>query len=111
MIDTCDKFDNVFLEIFEQLCTFKKGTTQGKSCFACFKRYAENYNEKVFPEPTKNKKIYWSRLYKKVRNKFFNNLNPSFVTDNKLFGKKIKPFIYTKIIMVLILSLLKMKIF
>ena len=36
MIDTCDKFDNVFLEIFEQLCTFKKETTQGKSCFACF---------------------------------------------------------------------------
>ena len=37
-----------------------------------------------------------SRLYKKSGNVIFNNLNPSFVTDNKLFGKTFKPFFSNK---------------
>ena len=40
----------------------------------------------------KKQKNFCSRLYKKERKRFFNNLNPSFVTDNKLFWKTIKPF-------------------
>ena len=40
----------------------------------------------------KKQKNYCSRLYKKERKKFFNGLNPSFVTDNKLFWKTVKPF-------------------
>ena len=38
----------------------------------------------------KKQKNYCSRLYKKERKKFFNGLNPSFVTDNKLFWKTVK---------------------
>ena len=44
----------------------------------------------------KKQKNYCSRLYKKERKKFFNRLNPSFVTDNKLFWKTIKPFFSDK---------------
>ena len=38
------------------------------------------------------KKNYCSRLYKKERKEFFNNLNPSFVKDNKIFWKTVTPF-------------------
>ena len=38
------------------------------------------------------KKHYCCRLYKKERKMFFNGLNPSFVTDKKLFWKTVKPF-------------------
>ena len=38
-------------------------------------------------EPTN----YCSRLYKKERKQFFNGLNPSLATDNKLFWKTVKP--------------------
>ena len=55
--------------------------------------------KKVFKKKTdqslrayKEQKNYCSRLYKKERKKFFNGLNPSFVTDNKLFWKTVKPF-------------------
>ena len=44
----------------------------------------------------KKQKNYFSRLYKKERKKFFNGLNPSFVTDNKLFWKPVKPFFCDK---------------
>ena len=33
-----------------------------------------------------------SKLYKKERKRFFNGLNPSFVTDNKIFRKTVRPF-------------------
>ena len=58
--------------------------------------------EKVFKKTDhslrayKKQKNYCSRLYKKERKKFFNGLNPSFVTDNKLFWKTIKPFFSDK---------------
>ena len=44
---------------------------------------------------TKQKK-YCSKLYKKERKNFFNNLNTSFVLDNKLFWKTVKPFFSNK---------------
>ena len=44
----------------------------------------------------KKQKNFCSRPYKKERNGFFNNLNPSLVTDNKLFWKTIKPFFSNK---------------
>ena len=44
----------------------------------------------------KKQKNYCGRLYKKERKKFFNGLNPSFVTDNKLFWKTVKPFFLDK---------------
>ena len=38
----------------------------------------------------------YKRLYKKEPKKLFNKLNPSFVNDNKLFLKTIKPFFSNK---------------
>ena len=36
------------------------------------------------------------RFYKKERKKFSDGLTPSFVTDNKLFWKTVKPFFSDK---------------
>ena len=44
----------------------------------------------------KKQKNYCSKLYKKERKKFFDNLNKSFVSDNKTFWKVIKPFFINK---------------
>ena len=44
----------------------------------------------------KKQKNYCSRLYKKERKKFFDNLNPSIVEDNKTFWKTVKPFLTNK---------------
>ena len=44
----------------------------------------------------KGQRNYYSRLYKKERKEFFNNLNPSFVKDNNIFWKTIKPFFSDK---------------
>ena len=59
------------------------------------KVYCKNKSEKSF-KAYKKQKSFCSRLYKKERKRFFNNLNPSFVTDNKLFWKTIKPFFSNK---------------
>ena len=53
-------------------------------------------NQQIFKNLQKAKKNYCGRPYKTERNKFFNNLNLSFVTDNKLFWKKIKTFFSNK---------------
>ena len=44
----------------------------------------------------KKQKNYCSKRYRKERKKFFNKLNPSFVNDNKLLWKTIKPFFSNK---------------
>ena len=59
------------------------------------KVYYKNKSEKSF-KAYKKQKNFCSRLYKKERKRFFNSLNPSFVTDNKLFWKTIKPFFSNK---------------
>ena len=41
--------------------------------------------EKKLSKACKKKKTFCSRKYKKEKKRFFNNLNMSFVTDNKLF--------------------------
>ena len=58
------------------------------------KVYYKNKFEKSFKAYKKQKNF--SRLYKKERKRFFNNLNPSFATNNKLFWKTIKPFFSNK---------------
>ena len=60
------------------------------------KVYYKNKSEKSF-KAYKKQKTFCSRLYKKERIRVFNNLNPSFVTDNKLFWKTIKPFFSNKV--------------
>ena len=59
------------------------------------KVYCKNKSGKSF-KAYKKQKNFCNRLYKKERKRFFNNLNPSFVTDNKLFWKTIKPFFSNK---------------
>ena len=44
----------------------------------------------------KKQKNYSSTLYKKEKKNFFNKLNTSFVSDNKLVWKTIKPFFSNK---------------
>ena len=53
--------------------------------------YYKSKSEKSF-KAYKKQKNFCSRLYKKERKRFFNSLHPSFVTNNKLFWKTIKPF-------------------
>ena len=70
-------------------------------CKAIMRRsYLENVYFKIRTDKSlreyKKQKNYCSRLYKKEHNKFFNKLNPSFVNDNKLFWKTIKPFFSNK---------------
>ena len=59
--------------------------------------------EKVFKKTDqylrayKKQKNYCNRLYKKERKEFFDGLNPSFVTNNKLiFWKTVKPLLSDK---------------
>ena len=59
------------------------------------KVYYKNKSENSF-KAYKKQKNFRSRLYQKERKRFFNNLNPPFVTDNKLFWKTIKPFFSNK---------------
>ena len=43
-------------------------------------------------EPTKRRKIVAVDFIRKKKKKFCNGLNPSFITDNKLFWKMVQPF-------------------
>ena len=44
----------------------------------------------------KKQKTICSGLYEKEKKRFFNNLNPSFVTDDKLFWKTTEPLFSNK---------------
>ena len=57
----------------------------------CFKKQTTQSMERY-----KKQKNYCSITYKKERKNFFNSLNTSFVNDNKLFLKTIKPFFWNK---------------
>ena len=59
------------------------------------KVYYKNKSEKFF-KAYKKQKNFCSRLYKKEKKRFFNNLNLSFAADNKFFWKTIKPFFSNK---------------
>ena len=63
-----------------------------------------SFLEKVYLKKTdnhplrtyKNQAKYCSKLYKKERKKNFNNLNPQFVSHNKLFWKTVKALFSNK---------------
>ena len=59
------------------------------------KLYFKNRTENSL-KTYERQKSYCSRLYKRERKKFFNNFNQSFVKDNKIFWKSIKPFFSDK---------------
>ena len=104
-IKSCTKFDEMFLQILN-----KHSPLESKLLYinhtshiskplrkAIIKRfYPENlYFKKRRDNSLRNYKKqnnYCSTLYKKERRNFFNKLNTSFVSDNKLFWKTVKPF-------------------
>ena len=48
------------------------------------------------PPLYRKQRNYCSKLYKKERKKYYNNLDLKNITDNKLFWKTIKPFLSDK---------------
>ena len=59
------------------------------------KLYLKNRTENLL-KTYKDKKNYSSKLYKKERKEYFDNLDPTFVKDNKIFWKTIKPYFSDK---------------
>ena len=55
-----------------------------------------SYLEKKYLKKNPYHSLIVYKNYKKERKKFFNGLNPSFITDNKLFWKMVKPFFSDK---------------
>ena len=103
------KFDEMFLRILNKHASIKSKLLRANHASyisktlrkAIMKRsYLENlYFKKRASHSLRNykkQKIYCSRLYKKERKNFFNKLNTSFVSDNKLFWKTVKLFFSNK---------------
>ena len=63
---------------------------------SCFENIYVKKQENHFSRAYKKQKKFCGRLYKKQRKIFFNNLNPKFVSDNKLFWKTVKPLFSSK---------------
>ena len=100
-ITSCTKFDEMFLRILNQHTPLKVNysaqiTHRIFPKAIMMRSYLENLYFKRRTDHSlrnyKNQKNYCSRLYKKVRKNFFNKLDISFVPDNKLFWKTVKPF-------------------
>ena len=103
------KFDEMFLRILNKHASIKTKLLRANHASyisktlrkAIMKRsYLENlYFKKRTGHSLRNykkQKIYCSQLYKKERKNFFNKLNTSFVSDNKLFWKTVKFFFSNK---------------
>ena len=96
-VGSCYQFDQIFLNVLDKHAAMKRKLLRAnnssyisKSLQKAFMRrshlervYYKNKLVKSF-KAYKKQKNFCSRLYKK-RKETVNNLNPSFVTDNKLF--------------------------
>ena len=104
-ITSCTKFDEMFLGILNQHAPLKSKLLRANHASyiskpvrkAIMKRsYLENLYFKKHTDHSlrnyKKQRNYYSRIYKKERKNFLNKLNTSFVPDNKLFWKTVKPF-------------------
>ena len=102
-------FEKLFLKALDKHAPVKKRVVRANHAKYISKPLRKaimkrSYLEKIYfkkkttqsLEKYKKQKNYCSRLYKKERKKFFNNLNTSFVNDNKLFWKTVKPFCSNK---------------
>ena len=63
---------------------------------SCLENVYFKKQDNHFLRSYKKQKNYCSRLYKTKRKHFFNNLNPKFVSDNKLLWKTVKPLFSSK---------------
>ena len=97
-IDSCSKFGEIFFKVLNRHAPLKKKMFRANHTPYVFKplrkaimkrssleniyfKNQDNHSLRAY----KKQKNYFSRLYKKERKIFFNNLNPKFVSDNKLF--------------------------
>ena len=108
-VRSCYQFDQIFLNVLDKHVPMKRKLLRANHSSYISKPsrkkitrrshlekvYYKKKSEKNFKAYNKQKN-FCSRLYKKERKWFFNNLNPNFVTDNKLFWKTIKPFFSNK---------------
>ena len=108
-INTCKQFEDTFLSVLNMHAPLKK-----KSLRANHSQYATKALRKAIMRRSKLEKIYFkkqtneslkayqkqknycSKLYKKERKHFFDNLNTSVASNNKTFWKVIKPFFTNK---------------
>ena len=105
-VDSCSKFEEIFLKVLNRYALLKKKMLKAnhapyvskalrkaimkRSCFEnIYFEKQDNHSLKTY----KKQKKYCSRLYKKERKKLFDNLNPKFVSVNKLFWKTVKPLL------------------
>ena len=104
-IESCITFDEVFMEILNRQAPLKKKILRTNHSSYMSKKLrtaiVESYLEKKYLKKRTNQSIranksHCSRLYKKERKRFFLGVNPSFLTDNKLFWKTVKPFFSDK---------------
>ena len=108
-INSYAMFEELFLKVLDKHAPVKKKVVRANHAKHIPKPLRKaimkwSYLEKVYfkkqttqsLERYKKQKNYCSRLYKKERKNFFNSLNNSFVTDNKLFWKTVEPFFSNK---------------
>ena len=113
-------FDEKLLEVLDKHAPLKKKLLRANHASYVSKALRKaimrrSYLQKVyFKNCTENslrafkeQKYFCSRLYKKGRKNFFNSLNPTFVKDNKLFGRQLSLFSQIKKTVVPIYNLLK----
>ena len=98
LVNCFEKFDNISLEVLDKHVLRKNKILRANHSSYVSKTLREaimkiSFLEKLYFKKQNRKftknlqktKNYCSRLYKKERKEFFNNLNPSFVKDNKIF--------------------------
>ena len=108
-INTCKQFKDTFVSVLNVHAALKKKllranhsqyvTESLRKAIMRRSKLEEIYFRKQINESLKaykEQKNYCSKLYKKDRKKFFDNLNTSAASDNKTFWKVIKPFFTNK---------------
>ena len=108
-IESYRSFENIFLNTLGNHAPTKKKLLRANHAPYVTKKMRKaimkrSYLEKdYFKKKTtaslkkyKQQKNFCSRLYKKERKSFYNNLDPSVVSDNKTFWKNIQPFFSEK---------------
>ena len=105
-VSTLEEFDEAYLKVLNKHIPLKKKTVRINQApymtkvlrKAIMRRSA--LKAKYFSDMTANsermfkkQKNFVSRLYKKERRKFYNNLDLNFFTDNKKFWRTVKPFL------------------
>ena len=96
-IESCIKFDEVFMEILNRQAPLKKKILRANHSSYMSKKLRAailgSYLEKKYFKKRTNQSIrayksYCSRLYKKQRKRFFTGVNPPFLQIINYFGKR-----------------------